>query len=268
MAKVYLNLTVETSKRPIAVMLERANDLLPFSKATAILDNGCGPGAIMKRLLEDYQLPASCLLTCADFSEGMIDRVKELKEERLKGNSSSPWQRVETLIQDATNLDKIEDSSQSHLTAGWVYFLTSDPMKCLNESKRVLKDNGVLACSSWQDSQWRDLMNLYIKVRPDKKEVQIPKAWSEVDALRTELDKAGFKDVECYPVKTQLEFQTVDSFVNLMADKMPHMQMATADMSKEEIKEFKRLMTEETRKLCPTEPGILYGTALVAIGRK
>ena len=249
-------------------MLERVNKLLSFSEATAILDNGCGPGPIMKRLLEDYQIPDSCSLTCADFSEAMIARVQEHKQERVKENSNSPWQRVETLIQDATNLDKIEDSSKSHITAGWVYFMTSDPMKCLNESKRVLMDNGVLACSSWQDTQWMDLMNLFVKVRPDKKAMAIPKAWTEADALKSVLEKAGFKNVECHQVKTKMEFQTVQSSVDFMADKMPHMKMLTEDMSKEEMEEFKALMAEETRKLCPTEPGTLYGTALVAVGRK
>lgn len=131
-------------------MLERVNGLLPFSEATGILDNGCGPGTIMKRLVEDYNVPESCSLTPADFSEGMVTRTREQKEAKVKENSSSPWQRVETIVQDATNLDMIEDSSKSHITAGWVYFMTSDPIKCLKESKRVLRDGGVLACSSWQ----------------------------------------------------------------------------------------------------------------------
>ncbi|KAL6717765.1 hypothetical protein ACLMJK_003850 [Lecanora helva] len=268
MAKLYTSLTVGVNRRPIAVMLERANELLAFSKATAILDNGCGPGPVMQRLLEEYQVPNSCSLTCADFSEGMITRVKEQKEEKVNKDASSPWQRVETLVQDATNLNKIADSSRSHVTAGWVYFATSDPMKCLNESRRILKEDGVLACSSWQNTQWGDLTNLYVKVRPDKKAMAIPKAWTEVDALKGELEKAGFKDVECHQVKTQLQFQKVDGFVDLMADKMPHMKMLTQDMSKEEMEKFKTLMMEETRNLCPTEPGTLHGTSLVAVGRK
>lgn len=96
----------------------------------------------------------------------------------------------------------------------------------------------------------------------------IPEAWSEANALKSELEKAGFKDIECHEVKTQMDFQRVDSFVDFMADKMPHMKILTADMPAEEMQEFRKLMTEETKKLCATEPGTLYGTALVAIGRK
>ena len=111
---------METSHRPIGVMLDRANALLPFSEASGILDNGCGPGPVMSRLLTDYDIPASCSLTCSDFSEGMIKQVQQTKEEAIQANSESPWNRVETVVQNAMDLQSIGDSSMSHVTAGWV----------------------------------------------------------------------------------------------------------------------------------------------------
>ena len=119
-ADAYKKITTETSVRPISVMLESANALLPFSEATGILDNGCGPGPIMSRMLKDYQIPKSCSLTCSDFSEGMIKQVQQTKDGAVKADSSSPWSRVETVVQDATDLKSIEDLSKSHVTAGWV----------------------------------------------------------------------------------------------------------------------------------------------------
>ena len=101
-------------------MLERANAFLPFTEATGILDNGCGPGPVMSRVLNDYQIPESCSLTCSDFSEGMIKQVQGTKEDAVKADAKSPWSRVETVVQDAMDLKSVEDSSKTHVTAGWV----------------------------------------------------------------------------------------------------------------------------------------------------
>ena len=120
MADYYNRMTVDVSRRPVGFLLEKANERVPFSEATAILDNGCGPGPIMGRLLQDYDIPDSAAITCADFSEGMIKQVHKRQEEAVKADGKSPWSRVETLVQDAMNLDKIEDGSKSHVTAGWV----------------------------------------------------------------------------------------------------------------------------------------------------
>ena len=75
MAKIYKQLTVGTSSRPIAVMLEKANDLLPFREATGIHDSGCGPGPVLSRVISDYgdQIPETCSLSASDFSAGRFD---------------------------------------------------------------------------------------------------------------------------------------------------------------------------------------------------
>ena len=132
MAENYKRLTVDTSHGPIGTMLERANALLPFDESTGILDNGCGPGPIMTRLLQDYKVPDSCSLTCSDFSEGMIIQVQQTKDEAVKADSSSPWSRVETVVQNAMDLQSVPDTSKSHVTAGWVSkFQNSKPMSLL-----------------------------------------------------------------------------------------------------------------------------------------
>jgi hypothetical protein len=46
MSKMYKSLTNGVSVRPILKMLERANALFPFAKATGIHDSGCGPGPV------------------------------------------------------------------------------------------------------------------------------------------------------------------------------------------------------------------------------
>ena len=120
MANRYQKMATETSVKPISVMLDRANALLPFSEASGVLDNGCGPGPIMATLLKDYRVPDSAILTCADFSEGMVNIVEKRKREQVEQDSHSPWNRVETLVQNAMDLQKIQDGSRTHVAAGWV----------------------------------------------------------------------------------------------------------------------------------------------------
>ncbi|KAK3691636.1 hypothetical protein LTR37_018515 [Vermiconidia calcicola] len=268
MAKAYNKISSETSHRPIDVMLEIANALLPFSEATGVLDNGCGPGPIMSRVLTRYKVPDSCSLTCSDFSEGMIAQVKQEKAAAVKENSGSPWSRVEVVQQDAMDLKSVDDESKSHVTAGWVYFMTPDPQKCLSESKRVLKDGGVLACSSWKESQWLDLMMMLKDIRPDKEMPSMPKEWTSVENIKAEFDKAGFRDVESYEVATTLSYEERDTFVDFMFSKMPHMVAMMGDVTAEEKAKLLEHVSSEAKKMCPDEPGKLKGTALVAVGRK
>jgi ubiquinone/menaquinone biosynthesis C-methylase UbiE len=149
MATMYRTVFTDTGKPSIEKILERANALLPFSQATGILDDGCGPAPVMSHLLNSYDIPESCTLTCSDFSEGMIKQVQKTKEEETTANPKSPWARMQTVVQDAMDLKSIPDGSQSHVTAGFMFFMTSDPQKALSEAKRVLKDGGVLSCSAW-----------------------------------------------------------------------------------------------------------------------
>lgn len=146
--------------------------------------------------------------------------------------------------------------------------MTPDPQKCLSESNRVLKDGGVLSCSSWQWSQWMDLMNLVPKIRPDKQMPEIPKEWMSADAVKGELEKAGFKDVESEQVHTTMRFEKMEELADFIINKLPHMKMLTKDFSDDDHAKLKALWIEEGKKMCPSEPGELKGITIVATGRK
>ncbi|KAK3675468.1 hypothetical protein LTR78_004551 [Recurvomyces mirabilis] len=259
-----------TSIRPIHKMLERANVLKSFSTASGILDNGCGPGLVMTYLLRDYgsQISKDCTLTCSDFSEGMVKQVQVSKEKYTAADPNSPWARLDTKVQNAMDLKEIADGSQSHITAGFVYFMTPDPQKSLSESLRVLSPSGVLALSAWKSSQWLDLMNLLTEVRPDKILPTLPEAWTSTGGIEGEMRKAGFKDIETYEVVVDMPYQSYDSFADFMITKMPHIIALSKDMSKEEMAKYKDLFIEKMKGMCATEPGVLHGMSLVALGRK
>ena len=266
-AAEYTKLSVKVASKPLAAILDSANTLLPFSEATSILDNGCGPGAVTGRLIEEYGLvvPKDCALLCTDFSEGMIDQVKATKAREA---DNPLWQRVEASISNAMDLVAINDGSQSHVLAGWVYFMTPDPKKCLSETMRVLKDGGVLVCSSWEGSQWMDLMFYPAKIRPDIKMPAMPVEWVTADAVRTELEKAGFRDVHSRRVPTEMGYESHEALADLLMKRMPHMIALLADWSASELAKLKTLIIEGVRGMCSEEPGVLNGMAIVAAGRK
>lgn len=146
--------------------------------------------------------------------------------------------------------------------------MTPDPQKCLIESKRVLKDGGVLSCSSWHGSQWIDLMNLLPKVRPDAKMPEIPKNWRDTEPVKQELEKAGFRNVDSQEVHVEMTVDSLEVFIDFILTKMPHMVMLVKDFSADEKARLRKLMLDEGRKLCPQDPATFTGTALVAVGSK
>lgn len=146
--------------------------------------------------------------------------------------------------------------------------MTPDPQKCLTESLRVLKDGGVLSCSSWQGSQWMDIMMLLPKIRPDKKNPSIPPEWTDVDKMKGELEKAGFKEVESTQVSTSMSFDRREDMIELFLTKMPPLLASLKDFTADEMASLRALMDEELKKMCADEPGKLQGVALVATGRK
>ncbi|KAM3415321.1 hypothetical protein BST61_g8850 [Cercospora zeina] len=270
MAKIYKKLTVEISSRPIGVMLANANALLPFSEATGIHDNGCGPGPVISRIIADYGtvLPQSCDLSASDFSEAMLAQVRQTKQEEIDRNSASPWARVDVSLLDAMDLQGLTDGSKSHVTAGWVYFMTPSPEKCLAESLRVLKSGGVLSCSSWQGSQWIELMNLVREIRPEAPVPEIPEGWKYVKGLVVEVEGAGFQEVEAVEVDVTMAFESHEALLDLLTTKMPHMVKLLSSWSGEEVQRLRSMMNDRLKMMSPEEPGRLTGVALVAVGRK
>lgn len=288
MAEIYKKITMGTSSRPITVMLKRMNAMLPFSEATGIYDNGTGPGQVMARIISDHgsEINPSASLSCSDYSKPMIEKVLESKAEEVAKDPESLWGKVDAQLRDAMDLKGVSDESQSHVTAGWVYFvsadgrcvqfmrltypmqMTPDPQKCLSESKRVLQPNGVLCCSSWKESQWMDAMQLVKKVRPNLQTPFIPLEWASVPAMQAEIEKAGFREVSAEEVKVTMTFDSYDAFIDVLLLKMPAVVNLIKDFSDDEKAKLRQFILEDIRRVSPTEPGSMQGTALVAIGRK
>lgn len=197
----------------------------------------------------------------------MIAQVEATKKSAT-GEDKDVWARVRTQVLDATDMQGVPDGSQSHVLAGWVYFMTTDPAKCLTESLRVLAPGGVLGCTAWEGSQWLDLMKTLSEVRPDMELPRLPANWSDAELLRKELDIAGFKDATCERVLTTMQFERHETLVDFLLTKMPHVIALTKQMSAEEVERYKEAAVRKCKEFCPNAPGELQGWSLMALGRK
>lgn len=150
-----------------------------------------------------------------------------------------------------------------------VFFTTKDPQKCLTECRRVLHpDCGVVAVSSWEETEWLKIMKPLQTISPDIKPPSMRDNWDSAPGLKGELEKAGFRAVEVHRVPTEVAFDSYAGFVEVLLEKMPHVVALTRDFSEEQRESLKGMMMDDMRELCPTEPGVLKGVALVAIGQK
>ena len=224
----------------------------------------------MSALLDKYSadIPNSCTLMAADFSEGMVKQVEASKTSAVAAGKTR-WDRLQTKVLNAMDMQGVPDASQSHVTAGWVYFMTPDPQKCLSESLRILKPDGVLALSSWEGNQWLDVVtHSFAQVRPDKTMPSLPANWSHVELLKQEVEKAGFRDVQAERVSVSMQYEKHEVLVEWLLTKMPFVLALTKDMSEEEMGRLREAAVQKCREFCPSEPGELTGWSLLAVGRK
>ncbi|XXH00639.1 hypothetical protein Hte_006987 [Hypoxylon texense] len=269
-ADSYKDMTSDLNVKPIGVMLEGLNARVPFSQTAGVLDNGCGPGPIMARIIDEFgsSIPQSATLICSDFSSGMVDQANNTKKLAIEQNADSLWNQVRTEVLDAMDLNSIEENSLSHVAAGWVFFNVKDPQKALAESKRVLQPGGVLAASSWAETDWLKILKAISKLNPALSPPSIGEDWGRAENVRGQFAAAGFRDVEVHEVPVDIPFKTYESFVNVMLTRVTQMVAASRGLPEEAKEKLKGLMVDEMKELCPTEPGVLKGVSLVALGTK
>ena len=220
-----------------------------------------------KRLLSTHgaDLPADSTILCADFAASMVATV-----EGNKAQGGEDWERVSTSVQDCLDLRDVRDASQSHVLAGFAYFMTPDAVQCLREAHRILLPGGPAVASSWQGNQWMDVMLLVKRVRPDKVMPALPEAWKTVEGVRAEFEKAGFRDVGAKEVPAEMRFERAEELVELFVTKFPHVVAMLRDMSVEEVDMVRDLMVEEIGRMSKGQgdPGVLRGVSIVGWGKK
>ncbi|GAB7365864.1 hypothetical protein MBLNU230_g7194t1 [Neophaeotheca triangularis] len=262
---------IQLGDSAVASMLKHTDAIWPYSRATSVLDNGCGSGVVMAQLLQRHArvLPRDCELKCGDFSEGMAEMVAGRKGNEYAGaEEGEAWGRVRAEVIDACDMSGVEDGSLSHVLANFVYFLVSDSQKALRESWRCLREGGACAASSWQGSQWLEIMSAFEHVRPDLEPFpELPQEWTTEAGVKGEFKKAGFREVVTELVKVELAVESHDSFVEFMKLN-PLVKPKLEQMGPAEVEEVSVIMLRKLKEMCPEAPAKLNGWAVVAAGKK
>ncbi|PGH31780.1 hypothetical protein GX50_05446 [[Emmonsia] crescens] len=254
-------------------LVEAANTASPLSKASTILDIGCGGGQIVAEILEKYDsvLPENARIIASDFVEGMVNLVREDQKQHIsRGNVK--WERLETAVLDARDLSSFKDGECSHVLAGFVYNGVPEPAKALEEAHRVLRPDGILALTIVKSGEWVDLLRVIKDIRPDLPSPPTVKSfaptWHENADTKAHLERAGFRDVEIQEIPLQYDCTSYQELREKLFDSLPFMGKWFSEMTEDEIEKAKDLLVERTKEMYPSEPFALQGTATMAIGRK
>jgi ubiquinone/menaquinone biosynthesis C-methylase UbiE len=259
---------------PSRDMVKATNSIYPYASALTVLDLGCGVGELTDAVIESHgsELPPSSRLVASDIAAGMIGQLKIRKANAI-AEGATAWSKVEPSVDDSQDLSAFSDGSVSHLLAGFVIFMVPEPRTALKEIRRVLTDEnggGVFAMSTWlgQAVEWFQIVALTNQFRPGRPSTKMPQQWLTIDGVRSELEEAGFRDVDVHPVKSYLPFESYEQLADFMINSFPKMDKLTADFTEEELAELRRQIIDYAKSRHPTVPSKLEGTAIVAVCRK
>ncbi|CAD0094990.1 unnamed protein product [Aureobasidium mustum] len=269
---------------PITRLVEMLHTSSPFDSATTILDIGCGPGSATAQLISTHHtaIPASTQLLATDFSSGMVNVTSQVRASKLEalqeGTEKSTWARVVPLVLDATDLRPLLTESISHIIANFVLFMTEDPAKALEEAHRVLKSDGVAACSSWSRMDWIENLALAAsrtfptlgKALPQLP--MMPAQWTSVEGVRDLFTDAGFRDIHTEYVEAPMVLPSVEGFAHqFLTSGNPAVTWVTDVLDETEVDQLEKQLVQVIKEKCEANDKgghILNGTAVLASGRK
>lgn len=175
-------------------IVKHANALLPFSKATSVLDIGCGYGVIVGALLSAHRedIPREARIIAGDSSPGIIELLRNRRSE------DPAWERVEPTVLDALDLSPIPDGSLSHtsyLTLRSSSCQTIDRVcpRCRGSCNPAASLHSLLRPRSRGSRCWRR----YTKSDSDKKLPEPASMWKTEVGNRV-LEESGFQDIHTY----------------------------------------------------------------------
>lgn len=202
--------------RAAAPATERLLELLQLAPGMRLLDIACGTGEPAIPAAERVQ-PGGRVVAI-DFVEEMLATAREKAARR--GVSNIVFKRA-----DGEKLD-FPDASFDAVSIRWGLMFMPDPVGCLRESRRVLKDAGRIAVACWAQpdkNPWAGIpmgiLRRHLNAAPPAPGTPGIFAFADDARLRSALEQAGFRDVTIDAVSlTMADFDTGDQFFTFLRE--------------------------------------------------
>lgn len=250
----------ETTMKLFQSYTEKALEVANLSKESAILDVACGPGTLP--LLAAGKVNS---IHAIDFSESMINLFKEEVEVR-------ELEKIEVHCGDGQELpfsDEMFDVAFSMF--GLIFFPNRN--KGYSEIYRTLKPGGQIVISSWAPVSDSPVMQTMFGALKAMKP-EIPEPQSDIESLenpgffKTELQNAGFKQVEIIPVEGEYPISDVEEFWTDMVKGSAPLIMMKNGMPPEAWKEKECVALAYLGEKLPKLPTVLTAKAWLGCGIK
>lgn len=219
-------------------------------------------------------LNADVRLLAGDFSEGMLDVLRETKAEKSsvvngeKDKAREAWAKLDIRNIDAHNLEGIADGCFSHVIGCMVYFLLPDPRKALRETHRVLCADGTVATMNGKTMQHIDAIGEAVEeIRPGTHLKLLSGAWTSEEGIKGEFEAAGFGDVQTLLVEAEMDYESHEKLAELLL-KMPVMGNVIEGWEESENERLEEVLIEKLKAKNWEAPGTLKGVTIMAFARK
>jgi ubiquinone/menaquinone biosynthesis C-methylase UbiE len=250
----------ETTMKLFRSYTEKALEVANISRESAILDVACGPGTLP--LLAAAQVNS---VHAIDFSESMVKLFKEQVE-------AGGLKNIEIHCGDGQELPFSNEMFDLAFSMFGLMFFP-DRNKGYSEIYRTLKPGGKILISSWAPvSESPVMQTMFGALKAMKPE--IPEPQSDIESLenpeffRTELQNAGFNDVEILPVAGEYPITDLQGFWRDMVKGSAPIVMLKKSMSPEEWEEKERVALDYLQNTLPSLPTSLYAKAWLGCGVK
>jgi ubiquinone/menaquinone biosynthesis C-methylase UbiE len=203
---------LEETARPVT---DKMLELLDPSPGDGILELAAGTGVV--GLCTAALVRPTGRVIVSDFADAMVEAASRRAKELGLDN-------VECRVLDAERLE-LADGSVDGVLCRWGYMLMADPATALQETHRVLRSGGRLACAVFAGPEQNPWAALPSRVLQERGHIPPPEAGApgilalaDSDRLRRLFNEAGFAEPAIEAVPFGFRFAGIDDYWEFLND--------------------------------------------------